>query len=127
MEAPRIIQAEALGARVLRVSWTPVNSDSSNPINGYRIVVATASSLNGGGLVTFEEELSPNLTSFIFHGLSPYQYRGIPGVTYNVSVLAFNNDGNGPLSASHSVFTFCFLAASRIIDEEEPTVAATRK
>ena len=102
VDAPTIVQAEALGARVLRVSWTPVNSDVSNPVTGYRVVAATVNA-NNVASVAFEEELSPNLTSFIFHGLSPYQYRGTPGVNYTVSVLAFNTDGDGPRSATHSV------------------------
>ena len=101
MDAPTIIEAEALGARVLRVRWTPVTSDASNPVTGYRVMAAT--SINRTASVTFVEDLSPDLTLFIIHGLSPYQYRGTPGVTYTVSVLAFNNDGDGPPSLSHSV------------------------
>ena len=101
VDAPTIIQAEGLGARVLRVRWTQVNSDSSNSVTGYRVEAVTA--LTNETSVAFVQEVSPNLTSFIFHGLSPYQYRGTPGVTYNVSVLAFNIDGNGPPSDPHTV------------------------
>ena len=100
VEAPTIIQAEGLGARVLRVRWTLVNSDASNPVTGYRVKAGTSTNETS---VAFVQELSPNQTSFIFHGLSPYQYRGTPGVTYTVSVLAFNDDGDGPPSPSHSV------------------------
>ena len=100
VDAPRIIQAEALGARVLRVRWTAVTSDASNPVTGYRVEAAISTNETS---VAFVEELSPDLTSFIFHGLSPYQYRGTLGVTYTVSVLAFNNDGDGPPSVSQSV------------------------
>ena len=100
MDAPTIIQTEGLGARILRVRWTPVNSDASNPITGYRVKAGTSTNETS---VAFVEEVGPNQTSFIFHGLSPYQYQGTPGVTYTVSVVAFNDDGDGPASVSHSV------------------------
>ena len=100
MDAPTIIQTEGLGARVLRVRWTLLNSDASNPVVGYRIEASTSTNETS---VTFVEEIGPNQTSFIFHGLSPYQYLGTPGVIYTVSVVAFNDDGDGPASVSHSV------------------------
>lgn len=96
-QAPRIIRAEAIGARILRVTWTPVGDASGNvPATGYRVTAVTSSS--GSTVTQFTEEVSPDLTTFIFHGLSPYQYSGTPGVMYSVSVLAFNNNGDGPPS-----------------------------
>ena len=100
VDAPTIIQTEGLGARVLRVRWTLVNSDASNPVSGYRINASTSTNETS---VAFVQEVGPNQTSFIFHGLSPYQYRGTPGVTYTVSLVAFNEDGDGPASDSHPV------------------------
>ena len=98
-QAPQIFQAQAIGARIIQVRWTPISS-SSVPITGYRIIANTSTNST---TVAFTEELDSNLTSFIFHGLSPYQYMGTSGITYNVSVLAFNDDGDGPVSESYAV------------------------
>ena len=95
-EAPQLIEVQALGARVLRVRWTPVSSSPSIPVTGYRLNASTI--VNESTTVEFVEEVGANLTTFIFYGLSPYEYRDTQGVTYSVSLLAFNIDGDGPLS-----------------------------
>lgn len=100
-QAPVITQTRAFGARVLQVTWTSVTSTSTNPVAGYRVKAGTVNSNNVA--VAFVEEINPDLTSFIFHGLSPYQYHGTPGVTYTVSVLAFNEAGDGPVSDTQAV------------------------
>ena len=98
-QTPQIVQVKAVGARIILVRWTPI-SDDSIAVTGYRVTAVTSTNET---TVAFTEELDFNVTSFMFHGLSPYQYTGTPGITYNVSVIAFNNDGGGPKSEVYEV------------------------
>ena len=98
VEAPDIIQVYGLGARIIRVQWRPIQSDVSNPVSGYRVRADTDVRTE-----PFVQDLSANTTICIIHGLSPYRYTGRPGVMYNVSVAAFNSDGEGPSSRTVSV------------------------
>ena len=85
---------------MIEVQWTNVNTDPSNPVTGYRVKATTTTS---DGTVAFVQERPSTSTTYIFHGLSPYRYEGVPGINYTVSVLAFNADGDGPPSSNVDV------------------------
>ena len=93
-EAPQITEAVGLGARILRVSWAPISS--SVPVTGYRAMTTTFN--NVGHRLTRTLVADPNVSTFVFHNVGPYDYTGTTSWNYTVSVLAFNSDGNGPSS-----------------------------
>ena len=79
-------------SRSLTLQWVEPH-DSNAPILGYKVIYTEPEFLNGTSVTLPSNRTALEVTNLV------------PGVTYNFTVVAFNNIGNSPQSNITSVRT----------------------